>query len=110
MVMTRCEIWFINLDPTIGAEIRKIRPCVVISPPQLDYLQARLIAPITSKGFSAPYRVELKLLGKQAKILCDQIRCVSADRFVSKIGELDTDKIEELKEILKEMFWANTNS
>lgn len=102
--MTRYEIWFINLDPTVGAEIKKTRPCVIISPPQLDYLQTRLIAPITSKGFSAPYRVEFKLLDKDAKILCDQIRCVSTDRFISKAGELNKDAQKELKEILRLMF------
>ena len=102
--MTRYEIWFINLDPAIGAEIKKTRPCVIISPPELDYLQTRLIAPITSKGFEAPYRVNFRLLGKDAKILCDQIRCVSVDRFVSKVGELDDTQTHELKSILKEMF------
>ena len=102
--MSRYEIWFINLDPTIGAEIQKTRPCVIISPPQLDYLQTRLIAPITSKGFDAPYRVNFELLGKEAKILCDQIRCVSVDRFVSKVGKLEEEQIEELKEILHQMF------
>ena len=104
VVMSRYEIWFINLDPTIGAEIQKTRPCVIISPPQLDYLQTRLIAPITSKGFDAPYRVNFELLGKEAKILCDQIRCVSVDRFVSKVGELESEQIEKLKEILHQMF------
>ena len=103
-MVSRYEIWFINLDPTIGAEIQKTRPCVIISPPQLDYLQTRLIAPITSKGFDAPYRVNFKLLDKEAKILCDQIRCVSVDRFVSKIGELEGEQVEELKEILHQMF------
>ena len=102
--MTRYEIWFINLDPTVVAEIKKTRPCVIISPPQLNYLQTRLIAPITSKGFNAPYRVEFELLDKDAKILCDQIRCVSTDRFVSKVGELNEDAQKELKEILKLMF------
>ena len=102
--MSRYEIWFISLDPRIGAEIQKTRPCVIVSPPQLDYLQTRLIAPITSKGFDAPYRVNFKLLDKEAKILCDQIRCVSVDRFVSKIGELEGEQVEELKEILHQMF------
>ena len=102
--MSRYEIWFISLDPTIGAEIQKTRPCVIISPPQLDYLQTRLIAPITSKGFDAPYRVNFKLLDQEAKILCDQIRCVSVDRFVSKVGELEGEQVEELKEILHQMF------
>ena len=102
--MSRYEIWFISLDPTFKAEIQKTRPCVIISPPQLDYLQTRPIAPITSKGFDAPYRVNFELLGKEAKILCDQIRCVSIDRFISKVGELNGEQVEELKEILHQMF------
>ena len=104
MVINRYEIWFINLDATFKAKIQKTRPCVIISPPQLDYLQTRLIAPITSKGFDAPYRVNFELLGKEAKILCDQIRCVSIDRFISKVGELNGEQVEELKEILHQMF------
>lgn len=102
--MTRYEIWFLNLDPTIGAEIQKTRPCVIVSPPQLDYLKTRIIAPITSKGFEAPYRLNFKLLGKDAKILCDQIRSVSVDRFVFKVGELSFKHSKELSTILKEMF------
>ncbi|OCR98948.1 MazF family transcriptional regulator [Campylobacter fetus subsp. testudinum] len=102
--MTRYEIWFLNLDPAIGAEIQKTRPCVIISPPQLDYLKTRIIAPITSKGFEAPYRVNFKLSDKEAKILCDQIRSVSTDRFVSKVGELNDTQSKELSAILKEMF------
>ncbi|CUU70588.1 mRNA interferase MazF9 [Campylobacter hyointestinalis subsp. hyointestinalis] len=102
--MTRYEIWFLNLDPTIGAEIQKTGPCVIVSPPQLDYLKTRIIAPITSKGFEAPYRLNFKLLGKDAKILCDQIRSVSVDRFVFKVGELSLKHSKELSTILKEMF------
>lgn len=102
--MTKYEIWFVSLDPTIGSEIQKTRPCVIISPKELDYLQTRIVAPITSKGFNAPYRVEFELLGKNAKILCDQIRSISTQRFVSKIGELDNKNSEKLSEILTSMF------
>lgn len=102
--MTKYEIWFVSLDSTIGSEIQKTRPCVIISPKELDYLQTRIVAPITSKGFNAPYRVEFELLGKNAKILCDQIRSISTQRFVSKIGELDNKNSEKLSEILTSMF------
>lgn len=102
--MTKYEIWFVSLDPTIGSEIQKTRPCVIISPKELDYLQTRIVAPITSKGFNAPYRMEFELLGKNAKILCDQIRSISTQRFVSKIGELDNKNSEKLSEILTSMF------
>lgn len=102
--MVRFEIWWVNLDPTIGAEIKKQRPCLIISPNELNYLNTRIIAPITSKGFAAPFRVDFRLLDKKARILCDQIRCVSTEQFVSKIGELEGKKIKEVKEILGLMF------
>ncbi|MCI7446812.1 type II toxin-antitoxin system PemK/MazF family toxin [Campylobacter sp.] len=102
--MNRFEIWWVSLDPTMGAEIKKQRPCLIISPNELNYLNTRIIAPITSKSFAAPFRVSFTLLDKDARILCDQVRCVSTERFVSKIGELDSKKIKEVKEILGLMF------
>ena len=102
--MSRFEIWWVSLDPTMGAEIKKQRPCLIISPNELNYLNTRIIAPITSKGFAAPFRVSFILLDKDARILCDQVSCVSTEQFVSKIGELDSKKIKEVKEILGLMF------
>ena len=64
----------------------------------------RIIAAITSKGFKAPYRVDFTLLDKKARILCDQIRCVSTERFVEKIADLDVKNISKVKQILKTMF------
>ncbi len=98
------DIVWIDLNPTRGAEIEKIRPCVIISPNELCYLKTRLIAPISSKGFEAPYRVNFTLEYKKAKILCDQIRCVSIERFKNKIAVLEPKKQKELKEILRQMF------
>lgn len=103
MVMNRYEIWWVNLDPTMGAEIQKQRPCLIISPSELNYLSTRIILPITSKGFDAPYRVNFKLLDKDAKILCDQIRCVSAQRFINKITILDKNYIKKVNSILSAM-------
>lgn len=102
--MNRFEIWWVNLDPTIGSEIQKIRPCLIISPKELNYLNTRIIVPITSNGFNAPYRINFTLLGKKAKILCDQIRCVSTERFTSKIDNLDEANASKVKEILGLMF------
>lgn len=102
--MKQFEIFWIDLDLTIGAEIQKKRPCVIISPNELNYLQTRLIAPITSKGFSAPFRVSFELEGKKALILCDQIRCVSTQRFLKKIGILGEVEQKTLRNILLEMF------
>lgn len=104
VIAKRFEIFWVNLDPSIGSEIQKIRPCVIVSPNELNALNTRIIAPITSKSFSAPYRIEIELLGKKAKILCDQIRCVSLQRLYKKIGELPNDTAQKLSEILCEMF------
>lgn len=100
----RFEIYWVRLDPTIGSEITKTRPCVIVSPNSLNALGTRLIAPITSKGFNAPYRINFRLLDKDAKILCDQIRCVSLQRLDQKIGELPSDIAQKLGSILCEMF------
>lgn len=102
--MKQFEIFWIDLDPTKGREIAKKRPCVIISPNELNYLQTRLIVPITSKGFDAPFRINFTLEGKNARILCDQIRCVSVDRFSDKICDLEPKVAESLKNILAEMF------
>ena len=102
--MKSYEILWVSLDPTIGAEIKKRRPCLIISPNELNYLNTRIIAPITSKGFEAPYRVDFTLLDKKARILCDQIRCVSTERFVEKITNLDAKNTAKVKQILKTMF------
>ena len=100
----RFEMYWVNLEPTIGSEIKKIRPCVIISPNDLNSLSTRLIAPITSKSFDAPYRISFRLLDKDAKILCDQIRCVSLQRLHQKIGKLPDDVARELSGVLCEMF------
>ena len=102
--MKSYEIWWVSLDPTIGAEIKKRRPCLIISPNELNYLNTRITAPITSKGFEAPYRVDLKKKKKKARILCDQIRCVSTERIVEKIANLDAKNTAKVKQILKTMF------
>ncbi len=102
--MQQFDVYWVNLDPTIGAEIQKTRPCVIISPNELNHLNTRLIAPITSKSFNAPYRISLTLLDKKAKILCDQIRCISIQRFGQKITTLDPKIAQQLSLILCEMF------
>lgn len=104
VILRQFEIFWIDLNPIKGAEISKKRPCVIISPNELNYLQTRLVAPITSKGFDAPFRVNFELEGKKSRILCDQIRCVSIDRFLNKICDLESNKQEALKNILLEMF------
>jgi mRNA interferase MazF len=83
----RGEIWLVNLDPTVGSEIRKSRPCVVVSPPELNqYLRTVIVAPMTSQGFSAPFRVPVTHAGTKGLIVLDQIRTVDKLRLVRRMG------------------------
>ena len=80
--MKRGEIWLVNLDPTIGSEIKKTRPCVIVSPQELNqHLRAVMMAPMTSKGFAAPFRVPVTHAGTKGLIVLDQMRAVDKQRW-----------------------------
>lgn len=100
----RFDIYWVNLKPLIGSEIAKIRPCVIISPNELNYLNTRLVAPITTKSFEAPFRLNITLQNKKAKILCDQIRTLSLKHFGKKIATLSKEDSAKLLGILQEFF------
>ena len=85
----RGEIWLVNLDPTLGSEIKKTRPCVVISPPELhDYLRTVIVAPMTTGSHPAPFRIPIRHMRKDGLILLDQIRTVDKVRLVKRTGAL----------------------
>ena len=87
----RGEVYWVNLDPTVGTEIRKTRPALVISPDDMNAALPRVIvAPITSKGQPLGCRPEVRFKGRPARILLDQIRCVDKARLAGKMGEIDT--------------------
>ena len=89
-MVKRGEVYWVNLDPTVGSEIRKTRPALVISPDDMNAVLPRVIvAPITSKGQALGCRPEVKFNGKKARILLDQIRCVDKVRLLGKMGEID---------------------
>lgn len=89
-MVKRGEIYWVNLDPTIGTEIKKTRPGLVVSPNDLNRALPRvIIAPITSKGQPLACRPEIHLEGKHAKILLDQIRCIDKTRLGKRLGEVD---------------------
>ena len=91
-MVARGEVYWVNLDPTIGTEIKKTRPALVVSPDDMNAALPRvLIAPLTSKGQSLGCRPELNFEGKPARILLDQLRCVDKRRLGSKMGEVDTE-------------------
>jgi mRNA interferase MazF len=86
----RGEVYWVNLDPTVGAEIRKTRPALVVSPDDLNAALPRVIvAPLTSKGQPLGCRPELRFKGKRARILLDQLRAVDKRRLNGKLGEID---------------------
>lgn len=86
----RGEVYWVNLDPTIGSEIKKIRPALVVSPDDMNRVLPRVIvAPLTSKGQALGCRPEVKFKGRQARILLDQIRCVDARRLAGRLGSIE---------------------
>lgn len=105
MVVKRFDIYLINLDPTIGSEIKKTRPCLIISPDEMNrYINTVIIAPMTTKGREYPTRVAIKFQGKQAQIVLDQIRTVDKARLVKKLGKVDAPTQTKVLAVLGEMF------
>lgn len=104
MVIRQYDIALINLDPTIGHEIRKVRPCVVISPDEMNnHIETVIIAPMTTKGRSYPTRIPIRFKSKDGWIVLDQIRTVDKKRLIKRLGRLDTDTVRDVKSAIKEM-------
>lgn len=104
-MVKRGEIWQVNLDPTVGSEIQKSRPCVVVSPPELnDHLRTVIVAPMTSKGFAAPFRVAVRHAGRNGLILIDQVRTVDKVRLGRKLGTLSAKTLSATLRTLQETF------
>ncbi len=92
VVVNRFDVFLINLDPTIGSEIQKTRPCVVISPDEMNkYIATVIVAPMTTKGQSYPTRIACQFQGKDGQIVLDQIRTVDKTRLVKKLGQISSD-------------------
>ena len=103
--MKRGEIWLVNLDPTVGTEIKKTRPCVVVSPPELNqHLRTVMLAPMTSKGFAAPFRVPVTHAGTKGLIVLDQLRSVDKQRLVKKSGQVSAKTLGTVLKTLQELF------
>ena len=104
MVIQQYEIFLINLDPTIGHEIKKSRPCIVLSPNEMNqFIGTVIIAPMTTKSKSYPSRVELSFQGKKGYIVLDQIRTVDKSRFIKKLGSPEKKTIFKIKKVIQEM-------
>lgn len=101
----RGEIWLVHLNPTVGSEIRKARPCVVVSPPELnDHLRTVIVAPMTSRGFPAPFRVPVTHAGTRGLIVLDQIRAVDKARLARRLGAVSAKTLATTLRALQELF------
>ena len=105
VVVNRFDVFLVNLDPTIGSEIQKTRPCVVISPDEMNkYIATVIVAPMTTKEQSYPTRVVCQFHDKDGQIVLDQIRTVDKTRLVKKLGQIDSDEQKTVLDTLAEMF------
>ena len=104
MVIRQYEVYLISLDPTIGHEIKKVRPCVIISPDEMNKnISTVIIAPMTTQSRFYPTRIPLKFTGKEAWIVLDQLRTVDSKRFIKKLGKIEQVIVKRIKSIIKEM-------
>ena len=104
-MVKRGEIWLVNLDPTVGSEIQKTRPCVVISPPEMhDYLRTAIIAPMTTGSHPAPFRIPVRHGGKNGLILLDEIRAIDKTRLVKRTGAVTPSILSATLAVLAEIF------
>ena len=105
MELNQYEIVLVNLDPTIGSEIKKTRPCVVISPNEMNkYVRTVTVAPMTTKSKNYPTRIEVKHENKIGWVVIDQIRTIDKQRILKKLGRLSTPEVKEVKYVIEETF------
>jgi len=105
VVASRFDVFLVRLDPTEGREIRKTRPCLVISPDEMNrHIDTVIIAPMTTKGRAYPTRVPLRFKGKNGQIVLDQIRTVDKTRLVKRMGKIDDETRAHVLALLAELF------
>jgi mRNA interferase MazF len=105
MVVKRFEVYLVNLDPTVGSEIKKTRPCVIVSPDEMNrHIATVIVAPMTTKGRNYPTRVECAFEGKSGQVVLDQLRTVDKKRLVKKMGRIDKTTQRAVLLVLAEMF------
>lgn len=104
MVVNQYNVYLVNLDPTVGHEIKKTRPCLVISPDEMNHnIDTIIIAPMTTKSHAYPTRVPVRFDGKRGWIVLDQIRTVDSIRLVKHLGKITKKEVSEVKRVIKEM-------
>ncbi len=105
MELNQYQIVLVNLDPTIGSEIKKTRPCVIISPNEMNrYLRTVVISPMTTKSKKYPTRIEIKHESKIGWVVIDQIRTIEKQRIIKVLGRVSPPEIKEVKSVLKETY------
>ncbi len=103
--VVRGEVWLATLDPKIGSEIQKSRPCLIVSPPEIhDHLRTVTVAPMTTAGFAAPFRISVRFQRKSGLILLDQIRTLDKVRLARRLGKIDPKTLEPTLTALQAMF------
>lgn len=103
----RGDVFLVALDPTLGREIRKTRPCVIVSPDELnEVLRTFIVAPLTTGSHAYPFRIPCRFAGKSGHVVLDQIRTVDRARMVKKVGRLRHTALEQVLGVLQEMFAA----
>src|SRR5215212_1390787 len=103
MVANRFDVYLINLDPTIGSEIQKTRPCLIISPDEMNrFIRTVIVTPMTTKGTSYPTRVSCKFQGKQGQVVLDQVRTVDKSRLARRLGRIDARTQTDVLSVLGE--------
>jgi mRNA interferase MazF len=105
MVVKRFDVYLVDLDPTVGSEIEKTRPCLIISPDEMNrWIRTVIVAPMSTKGQPYPTRVRCEFQGKEGQVVLDQIRTVDKSRLVHKLGRIDKATQREVLVTLAEMF------
>jgi mRNA interferase MazF len=105
MVVNRFDVYLINLDPTVGSEIHKIRPCLIVSPDEMNrHIRTVIVAPMTSAGKDYPTRVSCKLKQKKGQIVLDQIRTIDKTRLVKKFGSINPGTQLEVISVFQRLF------
>jgi mRNA interferase MazF len=105
MVVKRFDVYLVNLDPTIGAEIQKTRPCLVVSPDEMNRnIRTVIIAPMTSAQKEYPTRVSCTFQKKKGQIVLDQLRTIDKARLIKKLGTIDPEDQLEVVSILQQLF------
>lgn len=105
LTIKRGHVVLVSLDPTIGKEIQKTRPCLVVSPDELnEYLRTFIVAPMTTGEHSYPFRIGCRFQGKNGYVVADQIRTIDRERVVRTLGKLSEKTVTSVLGVLQEMF------